>query len=560
MNSPLEPETILQDRYLIVETIEQAERYRVYVAEDQQAGGENCILREFVASEVNEAVRIHDQFTPIIHQLQSLRHPQLEKFKDFLIQEKNLYLIQSYFEGQDYQTRLSGNSPLTEDEAIQLLRQALPALSYLHSQFVIHGDISPSHLLLRSPDGALIFTHFGLLQEIAAQMGIETAETKLLNRVEQLSVIPSGAAQDLCALAVTLLMLLTSKEPQDLFNRQTQSWDWENYRLLSDRLTDVINRMLSVNSTAPPPTADAILTILESVKIPPPTPPTPPLNLPNTPQLIPTEATSLPVSNTSFIPEPSKDLPKSIITGSIILGIFVLAGLALVRYLPPSSTRLPQPTQTPEPTSNLPQVPQSTPVSPAFPPPISPISPPSPTPFSPSPVQPSTTNNTNATIVGQPGKKNIRRGPGLEYSPRHIAYPGDRVQVIESARNSDNFLWYHIYFPKSGADGWIASNLLAVDDQSQALYQPPSQPQTQIQPPPKASYSGTNATIGGTPGTKNMRSGAGTAYGVVGNVRTGDRVQILGSSYDRGGYQWYKVYHPQSGTTGWIAAQLINSD
>jgi hypothetical protein len=90
----------------------------------------------------------------------------------------------------------------------------------------------------------------------------------------------------------------------------------------------------------------------------------------------------------------------------------------------------------------------------------------------------------------------------------------------------------------------------------------PSQPQIQppSQPPPKVSSSGTNATVSGTPGTKNIRSGAGTAYAVVGTVRTGDRLQILGSSYDRGGYQWYKVYHPQSGTTGWIAAQLISSD
>jgi uncharacterized protein YgiM (DUF1202 family) len=76
----------------------------------------------------------------------------------------------------------------------------------------------------------------------------------------------------------------------------------------------------------------------------------------------------------------------------------------------------------------------------------------------------------------------------------------------------------------------------------------------------KTLSSGTNATISGTPGTKNMLSGAGTANRVVGTVRTGDRVQILGSSYDKNGYQWYKVYHPQSGTTGWIAAQLISSD
>jgi len=152
--------------------------------------------------------------------------------------------------------------------------------------------------------------------------------------------------------------------------------------------------------------------------------------------------------------------------------------------------------------------------------------------FAPTPIQ---SKSTNATILGNPGKTNIRSGPGLEYAPRHIAYPGDRVQVIESARNSDNLPWYKIYFPQSGADGWIAGNLLSIDP--------------------------INAKVSGTPGTKNLRSGAGTFYGVVGTVRTGERMQILGSSYDKNGYQWYKVYHPQSGKTGWIAAdQLISSD
>ena len=296
---------------------------------------------------------------------------------------------------------------------------------------------------------------------------------------------------------------------------------------------------------------------------------TSPLKSQDTPETISKEIPDSPISpdDNTPIPEPPtkdansglKDLHKPIITSSIILGIFVLAGLALSKYLPSFSTLPPQSTQTSYPTPDVtPNLTQPTPVPTTFAPSIPPISPPSPTSFPPPRQQPSTSNNTNATIVGQPGKKNIRRGPGLEYAPRHIAYPGDRVQVIKSVRNSDKFIWYHIYFPQSGADGWIAGNLLAVDGQTTYPSQPQIQPPSQ--PPPKASSRGTNATVSGTPGTKNMRSGAGTAYGVVGTVRTGDRLQILGSSYDRGGYQWYKVYHPQSGTTGWIAAQLISSD
>jgi serine/threonine-protein kinase len=80
--------------------------------------------------------------------------------------------------------------------------------------------------------------------------------------------------------------------------------------------------------------------------------------------------------------------------------------------------------------------------------------------------------------------------------------------------------------------------------------------------PPKNSpqISQTDGTIVGKPGYKNIRSGPGTTYNIIGSADIGDPVKILGSSYDSDNYQWYQVYHPNSGTTGWIAAQLINVD
>ncbi|CEJ46702.1 serine/threonine protein kinase [Umezakia ovalisporum] len=76
--------------------------------------------------------------------------------------------------------------------------------------------------------------------------------------------------------------------------------------------------------------------------------------------------------------------------------------------------------------------------------------------------------------------------------------------------------------------------------------------------PSSGSSGGTYATIGGRPGTKNIRSGPGTDYGVVGTGLTGQPIEILGRDYDRSGYLWYQVYHPSSGITGWIAGQLVD--
>ena len=70
----------------------------------------------------------------------------------------------------------------------------------------------------------------------------------------------------------------------------------------------------------------------------------------------------------------------------------------------------------------------------------------------------------------------------------------------------------------------------------------------------------TNATVAGKSGIKNIRSGAGTVHGVVGTISIGSRVKILSKKQDRGGYLWYEIYHPSSGTQGWIAAHLISID
>lgn len=73
------------------------------------------------------------------------------------------------------------------------------------------------------------------------------------------------------------------------------------------------------------------------------------------------------------------------------------------------------------------------------------------------------TGDTNAVIIGDSSSKNIRRGPGSEFPVQHIAYPGDRVQITGSEQDSGGYVWYEVYFPKSGASGWIAGQLIRPD-------------------------------------------------------------------------------------------------
>ena len=73
------------------------------------------------------------------------------------------------------------------------------------------------------------------------------------------------------------------------------------------------------------------------------------------------------------------------------------------------------------------------------------------------------TDQTNAVLIGEAGSKNIRSGPGVSYGKVHDAFPGDRVVITNTDQDADGYTWYEVSFPKSGAKGWIAAQLVKKD-------------------------------------------------------------------------------------------------
>ncbi|MEL6901056.1 MAG: SH3 domain-containing protein [Cyanobacteria bacterium J06606_4] len=57
----------------------------------------------------------------------------------------------------------------------------------------------------------------------------------------------------------------------------------------------------------------------------------------------------------------------------------------------------------------------------------------------------------------------MRSGPGTHYPMLHIAYPGDRIIIQDSANDAGGYTWYEVSFPESGARGWIAAQLVERD-------------------------------------------------------------------------------------------------
>ncbi len=105
-------------------------------------------------------------------------------------------------------------------------------MAYIHSLGVIHRDISPDNLMLRSSDQLPVLIDFGGVKQVAATVASQYYQTgaiaspingTLLGKIgfappEQMQTGVVSTSSDLYALAVTMLVLLTGKQPQELID------------------------------------------------------------------------------------------------------------------------------------------------------------------------------------------------------------------------------------------------------------------------------------------------------------------------------------------------------
>ncbi len=262
MQPPFPQGFVLKGRYAVLSTIGQGGMGRTYLAEDLERFNETCVLKEFIPPQDSQEVteKAKELFRREASVLYQIRHPQVPQFRATFESEGRLLLVQDYVEGKNYRNllldRLKQGQTFSENEIFALMQQLLPVLTYLHSHNIIHRDISPENLMLRSQDNLPVLIDFGVVQETTAklnsQMGIpaSTVAGKAgYAPPEQLQSGNAYANSDLYALAVSSIVLLTGKEPPELFDSINLAWDWQKFTNVNPAFARVINQMLSYKPT-----------------------------------------------------------------------------------------------------------------------------------------------------------------------------------------------------------------------------------------------------------------------------------------------------------------------
>jgi serine/threonine protein kinase len=201
--------SVLAGRYELIRHIARGGMGDVYEAEDRQLA-RRVAVKVFRAAAAGD----RDRFDAEVVILAALNHPGLVRVYDAGEQDGDAFVVLELVEGPTLASRLANGGRPSSTEVAELGAQLADALDHVHSNGVVHRDVTPSNVLC-GPDGRARLADFGIARLVdttrvtAAATTVGTAAYMAPEQVQGREVTP---AADVYALGLVLLELLTGRQ------------------------------------------------------------------------------------------------------------------------------------------------------------------------------------------------------------------------------------------------------------------------------------------------------------------------------------------------------------
>lgn len=129
--------------------------------------------------------------------------------------DASFYIVMEYVEGTTLRERLS-KGPVPPGEALSIVRQVAAALEYAHGHGIVHRDVKPANILLRT-DGVAKLADFGIARMDSSELTRtgQSMGSPAYMSPEQALGRPVDARSDLFSIGVVLYELLAGRRPFD---------------------------------------------------------------------------------------------------------------------------------------------------------------------------------------------------------------------------------------------------------------------------------------------------------------------------------------------------------
>ncbi|BAY08036.1 serine/threonine-protein kinase [Calothrix sp. NIES-2098] len=265
---------LLRNRYRIIQPLGGGGFGRTFLAEDEDKLKEHCVVKQ-LAPQLQGTNALH-KATELFHEearrLQQLgEHPQIPTLYAYFHEDRYLYLVQQFIQGQSLRQELIQQGTFSEAKIWELLSELLPVLNFVHENQVIHRDIKPDNIMRRSPHskptgGNLVLIDFGVAKQLTANSAEHTG-TSIGSYgyapLEQMKYGFAYPASDLFSLGVTCFSLLTGIQPSHLYMEAGYGWvgSWREHlkSTISAQLEQVLDKLLQKEIEQRYQSANAVL-------------------------------------------------------------------------------------------------------------------------------------------------------------------------------------------------------------------------------------------------------------------------------------------------------------
>ncbi len=200
--------------YRFLEKLGATSHSSIYLAERESTGVKIVLKVLQQLPDVADNIGAFDRFLQEYELIAEIEHPNIVNIYDLGVSDEHAHIAMEYIDAGDLRRRISAG--ITEPDAVRYLRQIASALAEIHRVGILHRDLKPGNIMLRSDD-SIALIDFGLAKRMRLRMELtdegEIFGTPYYMSPEQGHGNDVDQRSDIYSLGVIFHEMLTGQKP-----------------------------------------------------------------------------------------------------------------------------------------------------------------------------------------------------------------------------------------------------------------------------------------------------------------------------------------------------------